>query len=252
RRSMANVQSVARAFRILEALATGELGITELAARADLPKSTVARLTSTLEEIGAVERADDEGRYQIGPEIVALAGVASPTANLVSIVRPHLRLLAELTGEDAGLAVPDGHRAHYIDQMSSDNDIQVRDWTGARISMHATPSGQVMLASWPEERLERFLERPLNAFTDATITEPDELRKRLQVVAREGYVWAFEEFAEGLNSVATAVRDARGRLVAAVHVHGPAYRFPAPGQTERIGRLLVDAATRVSGLIPTL
>jgi DNA-binding IclR family transcriptional regulator len=249
---MASVQSVARAFRILEALTTGDLGITELADRASLPKSTVARLTRTLEEIGAVERVDDDGRYRIGPEIVALAGVASPTANLVSIVRPHLRLLAEMTGEDAGLSVPDGHRAHYIDQVSSDNDIQVRDWTGERISMHATPSGQVMLASWPEKRLERFLERPLNAYTDATLTEPEELEKRLQRVNEDGFVWAFEELTEGLNSVATAVHDSRGRLVGAIHVHGPAYRFPAPGTTEKIGKRLLEVAQRLSGLIPHL
>lgn len=249
---MASVQSVTRAFRILEALTTGELGITQLSERSDLPKSTVARLTRTLEELGAVERVDDEGRYRIGPEIVALAGVASPTANLVSIVRPHLRLLAEMTGEDAGLSVPDGHRAHYIDQVSSDNDIQVRDWTGARISMHATPSGQVMLASWPEERLRRFLEKPLNSYTDATLTEPEDLRKRLKMVDTDGYVWAYEELTEGLNSVATALRDSRGRLVGAIHVHGPAYRFPAPGTTEKTGRLLMDAAQRLSGLIPHL
>lgn len=249
---MAGVQSVSRAFRILEALATGELGITELAERSGLPKSTVARLTRTLEDIGAVERLDDDGRYHIGPEIVALAGVASPTANLVSIVRPHLRLLAETTGEDAGLSVPDGHRAHYIDQVSSDNDIQVRDWTGARISMHATPSGQVMLASWPEERLSRFLERPLSAYTDATLTEPEELRKRLKTVDTEGYAWAFEELTEGLNSVATALRDTRGRLVGAIHVHGPAYRFPAAGTLESTGERLLTVAGRLSGLIPHL
>lgn len=231
---------------------TGDLGITELAERAKLPKSTIARLTRTLEDIGAVERVDDEGRYRIGPEIVTLAGVASPTANLVSIVRPHLRLLAEITGEDAGLSVPDGHRAHYIDQVSSENDIQVRDWTGARISMHATPSGQVMLASWPEDRLARFLERPLNAYTDATLTEPEELRKRLQMVHEDGYVWAFEELTEGLSSVATAVRDSRGRLVGAIHVHGPAYRFPAPGTAEKTGKMLVETAERLSSLIPHL
>lgn len=249
---MASVQSIVRAFRILEALTTGDLGITELADRAELPKSTVARLTRTLEELGAVQRVDDDGRYRIGPEIVALAGVASPTANLVSIVRPHLRMLAEMTGEDAGLAVPDGHRAHYIDQVSSDNDIQVRDWTGARISMHATPSGQVMLSTWPEERLARFLERPLNAYTDATLTEPEDLRKRLARVHEDGYVWAYEELTEGLNSVATALRDTRGRLVGAIHVHGPAYRFPATGTTEETGRLLLEVSERLGGLIPHL
>lgn len=249
---MATVQSVNRAFRILEVLTTGELGITEVAARTDLPKSTVARLIRTLEDLGAVERTSDDGGYRIGGAIVSLAGVASPTANLVSIVRPHLRLLAEMTGEDAGLAVPDGHRAHYIDQVSSDNDIQVRDWTGARIAMHATPSGQVILATWPEDRLNRFLERPLTAFTAATITDPTELRKRLDAIRGEGVAWGYEEFTEGLNSVAAPLTDPRGRLVGAIHVHGPAYRFPSTGSVEEVAGLLRNTAERLRGLIPQL
>lgn len=250
--SMANVQSVTRAFRILEALSTGELGISELAERSDLPKSTVARLTRTLEQVGAVERTDDVGKYRIGSGLVGLAGVASPTANIISVVRPHLRLLTEMTAENAGLSVPDGHRVYYIDQVSADNDIQVRDWTGARIAMHAVPSGQAMLATWPEERLASFLERPLNAYTDGTITEPEELRKRLKRVSEDGYVWAFEELNEGLNSVGTALFDSRGRLVGAIHVHGPAYRFPPSGTTESTGKLLFDTAERLSLLIPHL
>lgn len=249
---MASVQSVERAFRILEALSTEDMGITELAARARLPKSTVARLTATLEDIGAVERIDEDGRYRIGPEIIALAGVASPTASLVTVVRPHLRLLAEATGEDAALAVPDGHRAHYIDQVSSANDIQVRDWTGDRISMHATPSGQVMLAAWPEERLERFLEGPLHAYTPATLTDDAAVRKRLESVQEQGYVWAYEEYAEGLNSVAAPLFDSKDRLVGAIHVHGPAYRFPPPGETESIAALVAATAARLSAVIPTL
>lgn len=249
---MPNVQSVVRAFHLLEALTAGDLGITELAERTELPKSTVARLVRTLERIGAVERADEDGRYRIGAQIVSLAGVASPTANLISIVRPHLRLLADLTGEDAGLSVPDGNRVHYIDQVSSDNDIQVRDWTGERVAMHAVPSGQVILAHWPEDRLERYLERPLNAYTPATITDPEELRKRLRQVHEDGYVWAHEEFTEGLSSVATALRDSRGKLIGAIHVHGPSYRFPAPGTAEEIGAALLETAERLSRLIPPI
>lgn len=249
---MTTVQSVNRAFRILETLTTGELGITEIAARADLPKSTVARLIRTLEDLGAVERTTEEGGYRIGNAIVAMAGVASPTANLVSIVRPHLRLLAEATGEDAGLGVPDGHRVHYIDQVSSDNDIQVRDWTGARIAMHATPSGQVILATWPPERLGRYLERPLVAFTEATITDPEELRKRLETVRREGVAWGYEEYTEGLNSVAVPLTDARRRLVGAIHVHGPAYRFPVLDGAREVADLLRTTAERLRGLIPRL
>lgn len=249
---MASVQSVNRAFHILEVLSTGELGLTEIAARTNLPKSTVARIAGTLEELGAVERVGDDGGYRIGAEIVALAGVASPTANLVSLARPHLRLLADQTGEDAGFSVPDGYRVHYIDQMSSDNDIQVRDWTGARIPMHAVPSGLVILATWPTERLDRFLERDLQSFTDATVTDPDAIRKRLLDIERDGFAWLEEEFTEGLSSVAAPVRDGRHKVVGSIHIHGPSFRFPPSGSRRDIGELLLDTARRLGGHVPRM
>src|SRR5690606_32309553 len=74
---MPNVQSVVRAFHLLEALTAGDLGITELAERTELPKSTVARLVRTLERIGDVERADEDGRDRIGAQLVNPAGGAS-------------------------------------------------------------------------------------------------------------------------------------------------------------------------------
>ena len=247
---MASVQSVSRAFTILDALATGEMGITEIADRSALPKSTVARLIRTLEEVQAVERAGPEGRYRIGSQIVTLAGAASPHAGLLALTRPHLRSLARATGEDAGFSIPAGYRVHYIDQVSSENAIQVRDWTGEVVAMHATPSGQVLLATWPQERVERYLASPLEAFTVHTITEPEMLRRRLEQVRSEGYAAGFEEFLEGLNAVAAPVFDSKHRPVGSLHVHGPAYRFPAPHALGDLGRLLIETATRLGRLIP--
>jgi IclR family transcriptional regulator, acetate operon repressor len=249
---MASVQSVSRAFRVLDALATGDMGITEIADHSSLPKSTVARLVRTLEEVQAVERAGSEGRYRIGSQIVTLARAASPNAGLLALTRPHLRSLARATGEDAGFSIPAGYRVHYIDQVSSHNAIQVRDWTGEEVAMHATPSGQVLLATWPEKRVERYLATPLEAFTAHTITDPASLRRRLAQVRDDGYAAAFEEFLEGLNAVAAPVFDSKGRPVGSLHVHGPAYRFPAPDALDDLGRLLIETASRLGRLIPDL
>ncbi len=242
---MSTVQSVERTFQILEALAVAELNITEVANRVDLPKSTVSRLLGTLEELGAVERPDG-GRYRIGASISALAGAANPIADLVSVARPSLTRLVRSIGEDAGLSVPDGHRVHYVDQVTSENQVQVRDWTGEQLPAHAVASGLVMMARWPEDRLGRFLERPLQAFTEVTVTDPDEVRERLARVRAEGYAWVFEEFAEGLASVAAPVLDAEGRLLAAVHVHGPSYRYPPPGRQDEIAAEVQEAARLLS------
>jgi len=61
-----------------------------------------------------------------------------------------------------------------------------------------------------------------------------------------GYAWGLEEYAEGINSVAAPVRDGAGHAIAAIHVHGPAYRFPARGAEERATREVAAAAQAVS------
>jgi DNA-binding IclR family transcriptional regulator len=112
--------------------------------------------------------------------------------------------------------------------------------------MHAVSSGLVLLGQLPPTTLDAFLSRPLERFTPATVTEPGAIRARLGDVRRDGFAWVHEEFAEGLNSVAAPVEDRTGIVVAAVHVHGPSYRFPGSGDEREIGERVVDAAGRIS------
>ncbi len=249
---MSGVQSIQRAFLVLQRLASQPMGVTQLAESADLPKSTVARLLKTLEMEGAVERVDESGRYRIGPGLATLAGASSTALDLIGQVRPHLVQLADETGEDAGLSVPDGYKMHYIDQADSENAVQVRDWTGELAPMHAVPSGLVVLAHWPEAALERFLRRPLDAYTPSTMTDPEQLRTRLGRIRTDGHAWVFEEFAEGINSVAAPILDRRGRPRGAIHVHGPAYRFPPEGEDDRVAGLVTERAAVIAEQLAAL
>lgn len=239
------VQSLERAFAILDEVAHRPAGVTAIAERVRLPKSTVARLLATLEEVDAVERFDGS-RWRIGPGVEALTASASPERSLVSAARPVLvDLVAEL-GEDAGLGLPDGNEIRYVDQVESDNPVQVRDWTGTRVPLHAVPSGLVLLAEWPVDALTAYLAGGLVALTRRTVTDADELRARLAEVREAGHAWGLEEFAEGIDSVAAPVRDARGNAIAAIHVHGPSYRFPAPRSERRVATAVKTAAEAVS------
>lgn len=235
------VQSVDRAFAVLEAVSARPAGVTSIAARVGLPKSTVARLLRTLERIGAVERLDGP-RWRVGPTIASLGGATSPERGLVAVARPHLTRLVGEVSEAAGLALPDGHEVRYVDHVESESPVQVRDWTGTRAPLHAVPSGLVLLAEWPPDAIGAYAERDLRAFTPRTITSPATLRRRLAEARETGVAWGREEFAEGINSVAAPVRDAEGKALAAIHVHGPAYRFPPAGAAERIAALVRDAA----------
>ena len=242
------VQSLERAFAILDEVARRPAGVTAIAERVRLPKSTVARLLATLEDVDAVERFDG-AQWRIGPGVAGLSSAASPERGLISIAHPFLRDLVAGLEEDAGLGLPDGNEILYVDQVESDNPVQVRDWTGTRAPMHAVPSGLVLLAEWPEGALSAYLSGGLAALTRRTVTEAARLRKRLADVRTLGYAWGLEEFAEGINSVAAPVRDARGKAVAAIHVHGPAYRFPKAGEEDRIVDQVLTAARAVGRLL---
>lgn len=241
---MSTVQSIERAFAVLRSLAAGPAGVTDIAERVGLPKSTVSRLLSTLEELGAVEQVAAGGHYRIGWAMIELSAAARPGRSLVSLARPHLAELNRLTGAAAGLSIPDGTEMLYLDQVTPDSELQVRDWTGHRIPMHAVPSGQVVLA-FDDELAERVMSAPLQRFTPHTITDPAALRARLASVRAAGYALALEEFAEGLNSVAAPVRDAAGRVVAALHVYGLPSNIPSERDSDEIGRLVQQAASRM-------
>jgi DNA-binding IclR family transcriptional regulator len=244
---VSRVQSIERAFAVLGTLADGPIGVTEVAERAQLPKSTAARLLASLAREGVVEQIPGDTRYRLGGRLATLAAGILPTRSLARLARPSLVELSAAVGEAAGLSVPDGDLVHYIDQVNTPNPVSVRDWTGSRLPMHAVSSGQVLLAFRPAAVLERYLQHPLERFTEVTLVDPDVLRGRLRDVRRDGYAWTREEFDRGISSVAAPIADASGEVIAAVHLHGPSYRFPAAGVDAAIADQVVTTAARIAG-----
>jgi DNA-binding IclR family transcriptional regulator len=247
---MSSVQSIRRAFAVLGTLGDGPLGVTEVADRAGLPKSTAARLLATLAAEGAVEQVPGDSAYRLGPRLATLTAGYGLARSLAAIARPRLVELAAASGEAAGLGLPDGDLVHYIDQVDTPNPVVVRDWTGARAPLHAVSSGQVLLAFRPAAAVERYLARPLETFTPNTLADPEAVRERLHLVRRQGYVWAAAEFDPDITSVAAPIADASGEVIAALHVHGPSYRFPPGGEraVEIAQRVVAEAATIAAGL----
>ena len=246
---MSRVQSIERAFAVLGALTDGPIGVTEVADRVGLPKSTAARMLASLAREGAVEQVPGETRYRLGGRIETLATGLVATRSVVVVARPHLAELAASIGEAAGLSIPDDREVHYIDQVDTPNPVGIRDWTGSRVPMHAVSAGLVFLAHRSTAAIERYLAEPLLALTPRTTTDPEILRERLRAVALAGFAWVHDEFAEGISSVAAGIADASGEVVAAVHVHGPSYRFPPPGRDAALGLHVATTATRIARTI---
>jgi DNA-binding IclR family transcriptional regulator len=248
---MSNVQSIERAFAILETVAAHPegLGVTEIAHHVDLPKSTVSRLLATLEGVAAVERVSAHEGFQVGAGIIALAAKVPYPRHLVTIARPYLLELAQATGETVNLCLPDGDQAHYVDQVNSQYHIQIQDWTGFRFPLHVVSSGKIFLAYWSKNILEQYLNRHLHSFTPKTIIDPYELRQELITIREQGYAWAVGESEEEVVGLAAPVRDKTGQVMASICVGGPAFRFPPEGKSDDMVRLTVDMANKISNRI---
>jgi IclR family transcriptional regulator, acetate operon repressor len=116
---------------------------------------------------------------------------------------------------------------------------------GTRWPAHATSTGKVLLAHLSEETLESRLAAPLTAATPRTVVDRAALRRELARVRERGYAFNNEELELGFVAVGAPVRDAGGRVVAALSVGGPRSRL-VPDRLQDIAQRLPRSAARVA------
>ncbi|HEV8544826.1 MAG TPA: IclR family transcriptional regulator [Candidatus Limnocylindrales bacterium] len=241
------VRSVDRAAALLLALGEcqGEAGVTELARRLGLHKSTASRLLATLQKRGLVEQDEESGKYRLGLVIIRLAERAERTLDLRGISMPELETLARLTHETTGLGILDGDALLTVAQADGPNLIAVGDWTGRATPLHCVASGKVLMAALAEREVLRIVRRGLVSYTERTITELEPLLEELARIRRRGYATALGEYELGLNAVSAPVHDARGNVVAAVDIWGPAFRL-TPRRIPELAAQAREAAAAIS------
>lgn len=243
--SAAQVQSVDRAISVLELLAQGEAGITEIAGELGVHKSTVSRLVSVLEARGLVEQLGERGKYAIGFGVVRLAGAATGRMDLTKLGQPVCQSLADEFGETVNIAVHDAGVAINITQARGSAAISAVNWIGQRTPLHATSSGKILLAYLALEERQRLAALPLDSYTENTVVDPDRLLSELEAVAAQGYAACFEELELGLHAVAVPVRGHRGEVVAAMSASGPSYRLSRE-RVDQIVPVMSAAAAELS------
>ena len=242
----APVQSVDRALSVLEILgARGEAGVTEIAAELGVHKSTAFRLVAVLEGRGFVEQLADRGKYRLGFGIVRLAGATAAHMDLSQEGRRTCEELAADVGETVNIAILDGDGAINVSEIRGTSAISSHNWVGQRTPLHATSSGKVLLAFAPDPVRAELLRPRLERYTDATVTDADELERELEDVVRRGWATTVQEYEVGLNALAAPVRDAEGRVVAAVSVSGPSFRLAA-GALADLAPVVVAATETLS------
>lgn len=242
-----SIQSVERAVAVLKLFGESEpeLGVSELARRLQLHKSTVSRLLSTLEAGGFVKQDARSGRYRLGLQLATLAGLALTQYELRDVARPLLQELAIETGETTTVSVIDGMEAVNIDQVLAPQPVKHLGWIGRRLPLHCTAAGKPLLAHLPSSTVERYLTRPLASYTARTVTSPELLRRELERIRAQGFAVGQEEYEADLSAVGSAVRDHRGDVVASITVSGPSFRL-SPHRLVQLGNTVRQAAERIS------
>lgn len=209
-----------RMLAVLEVFGPDDLSLTlsEISRRSGLTLSTTHRLVGELRDWGALDRALD-GRYSIGLRILELGSLTPRGLRLREVALPYLGDLQHATNANVHLAVRDGHDVIYVESLHARDCVRVLSRLGGRWPLHATGTGQVLLAFASPEFREEVIATKLRRFTPRTVTDPDALRRTLAevrqtgVAVAEGQLWPDDALA-----VAVPLRGPKDHVVAAMGV----------------------------------
>jgi DNA-binding IclR family transcriptional regulator len=217
------LSSVTTAVRLLKAFSADEpeIGLTALARRLGVAKSTVHRLATTLVAEGLLEQNPLTERYRLGIGLFALGTLVRRQMDVSTVSRPLLMSLRQETDETVLLAVMAGTNVMHVYNLESTQAIRMRSDIGVERPAHCTA-----------EATERVIAAGLPPRTANTVTDPDALRDRLERVRRQGHAIDDEECEAGMRCVAAPVFATGREAVAAVAVAGP---------VQRLSRAAVDA-----------
>lgn len=220
---LSEIRSLARGLQILdllEASADG-IGITEIAERVDIDKSSASRIMKTLANYGYAEQNGDTRRYRLGPRLVQLGQRLLKNTPLRDQAKPFLTRLVQETNECAHLAILSQGRAFYLDHVESSATLRVAAGIGTRAPLHCTALGKVLLAFGDEP-----IPDQLETYTPRTITDAETLRRHLEQTRRQGYAIDDEEYDYGVRCVASPVYNVNKEVIGAIGISGPVGRVP--------------------------
>ena len=203
-----------------------EWGVREAADKLKMAKSSTHDLMSSLAKQGFLNKTDGN-RYRLGWRLVTLSEVLLTTTELRQEAHPVMDELVTRYQETIHLAVLDDTQAVYVDKLEGSQAVRVELTSlGARLYAHCSALGKVLLAYSPESEVKRIIKMAgLPRFTPNTITKEEELYEALAKIQKQGYAYDLEEILPDLCCVSAPIYNHSGRVIAAISMSIPAYRF---------------------------
>lgn len=249
-RSMAvmKVQSLDRTFDILDivARAAGGMGLSEIAAAAKLPRSTTFRLLAALEGREYVRKADDTGKYRLGPGFIELSSMYLNSLELKTESAPAIRELAGSLGTIVFLACRQGTKMVYIDRYDQFASLRKYAIIGQQKPLYCTALGKALMMDMDEGEIRLLLgSERFQAFGPGTHRDIDALLEDMNLCRKRGWSRDDQENEPGTNCVAAPIKDYRGRIISAVSTSWSIEMRPEL-EAEKVALRVVKAARAIS------
>lgn len=220
---LSGVQSVERAFSILEAMADAnkEMGVTQLAEKLDLPVPTIHRSMQTLVSLGYA-RQNDSRRYSLGSRLLYLGDSAA--RGMASWAKPTLLELSKECGETVNMATLEGNLVVYTAQSPSRHSMRMFTEVGRRVLPHSCGVGKAILSQLSDDQVQEIVkENGLPKFTPTTITTWNALKAELALARKQGYSMDEGEQELGVRCIAVPIPGTS--TPTAISVSGPETRL---------------------------
>ena len=243
------IQSVYRAFSILSCFSaqTPQLRVVDFAHKLHLTTSNVSRLLTTMAKLGYVEKDEHSGAYQLGPEIIALSGVALNNSEIRKQALPELHELQARLDLHVYLGMQNRGRLFYLASINSPSDAR-KAFTpvGYTKPLHCTAIGKLLLAYMPATTSSACLKGPLRKYTPYTITQPDLLRAELAKIRRQSYSTEIEEMSLGKACIASPLLNQSGEVVAGISLCAAIGKINLPEREKELSRILLETSLCIS------
>ncbi len=242
------VQSVDRAFDILEALMDGEIGLTDLSKKVNLNKSTVHRLLNTLIFRGYVSQNPTNNKYKLTLKFLEVGNKILNTVDIIGIARPYIKRLSEKTNEVVHLVSIERDEIVYIDKIESNNTIRMHSFIGKRIPIYCTAVGKVYMSCLDSNEFSSLwdtFEHKIVKLTNNTIISKNDMLDELNIIRTNGFAIDNEENEEGVICVAAPIFNYDKSFKYAISISIPKMRIDED-KIMFLGELVEETAIGIS------
>jgi len=238
-------RSLERALQIMCAFTSERSAytLTQLTEAVRLPKATTIRLCSTLIKYGFMKFDHASMQYSLGIKLFELGSIVYSSLSLRKTASPFLQQLQIRSGKTCFLGILENDELVYLDKRESPgNPIRFASQIGRIRPPYFGMLGQVLMASLPEDEVDRILQKnPLIAHTKRTTTDPYEFREKLAKIRKQGYLIEDGEAIEGISGIAAPIYNFTGSAVAAVGVSFISSSVDAKGKEALLAEVIKAA-----------